>query len=167
MSAPCPGNQAAVPAEAMRLEIVVEPAVADAAPEARDIVARAIRAADATVGPVEGSLGVLIADDAAIRVLNRTWRGIDRPTNVLSFPAAATPSVTAKHLGDVAISYETALREAQAEARPFAHHLAHLAVHGLLHLLGYDHQLDAAAEEMEELERKILARLGIPDPYGS
>jgi probable rRNA maturation factor len=72
-----------------------------------------------------------------------------------------------KHLGDIAISYETAIREAEAEARPFPHHLAHLAVHGFLHLLGYDHQSDAAAEEMEALERKILARLEVPDPYGT
>jgi probable rRNA maturation factor len=76
------------------------------------------------------------------------------------------PSIAPRQFGDIAISYETAIREAQAEARPFAHHLAHLAVHGFLHLLGYDHQSDAAAEEMEDLERKILARLGIPDPYG-
>jgi len=158
---------AAVSARELLLEIVVEPAVAAAAPEARDVVARAIRAADATVGPVAGSLGVLITDDEAIRVLNRTWRGIDRPTNVLSFPAAETPSLAAKHLGDVAISYETTLREAQAQTRSSAHHLAHLAVHGFLHLLGYDHQSNAAAEEMEELERKVLARLGIPDPYAS
>jgi len=98
--------------------------------------------------------------------LNRRWRGVDKPTNVLSFPAAAAPSTAPRYLGDIAISYETTIREAQAQARPFAHHLAHLAVHGFLHLLGYDHQSDAAAEEMEDLERKILARLGMPDPYG-
>ena len=149
----------------MRLEIEVAPAAAAAAPEALDVVARAIRAADAAAGPVEGVIGVLIKDDAAIRELNRQWRGIDEPTNVLSFPAAATPSIAPRHFGDIAISYETVAREAEAEARPFAHHLAHLAVHGFLHLLGYDHQSDAAAEEMEGLERKILARLDIPDPY--
>lgn len=150
----------------MLLEIAVEPAAAAAAPDARDVVARAVRAANAAAGPVEGSLGVLIADDAALRALNRTWRGKDRPTNVLSFPSAEMPSLVPKHLGDIAISYETALREAQAQGRPLAHHLSHLAVHGFLHLLGYDHRFDAAAEEMEEVERKVLARLGMPDPYG-
>jgi probable rRNA maturation factor len=154
-------------AEGMLLGIEVAPAAAAAAPETREIVARAIRAAKEAAGPVEGAISVIVEDDAAIRDLNRQWRGIDKPTNVLSFPAAATPSIAPKHLGDIAISYETAMREAQAEARPFAHHLAHLAAHGFLHLLGYDHQSDAAAEAMEDLERKILARLGIPDPYGT
>src|SRR5205807_10294588 len=130
------------------------------------IVARAIGATDETTGSGGGTVSVLIDDEAAIRELNRRWRGIDKPTNVLSFPVAAAASMAPKHLGDIAISYEPALREAEAEARPFPHHLAHLAVHGFLHLLGYDHQSDAAAEEMEALERKILARLGIPDPYG-
>jgi probable rRNA maturation factor len=153
--------------EGVLLDIAVAPAAAAATPDARGIVARAIRAADGTAGPMAGAVSVLIEDDAAIRELNRRWRGIDKPTNVLSFPAAATASIAPKHLGDIAISYETTIREADAEARPFAHHLAHLAVHGFLHLLGYDHQSDAAAEEMEALERKILARLEIPDPYGT
>jgi probable rRNA maturation factor len=159
-------DDAAIEVAAIRLDIAVAPAAAAAAPETRDIVARAIRAADEAAGPVEGTIGVLVENDAAIRALNRQWRGTDKPTNVLSFPAAASPSIAPRHLGDIAISYETAIREANAEARPFAHHLAHLAVHGFLHLLGYDHESDAAAEEMEGLERKILARLGIPDPYG-
>jgi probable rRNA maturation factor len=151
--------------EALRLEIAIAPAAAAAPPQTREIVARAIRAAEQTAGHVEGTVSVLIEDDAGIRELNRQWRGIDKPTNVLSFPAAAITSMAPRQLGDIAISYETAIREANADARPFAHHLAHLAVHGLLHLLGYDHQGDAAAEEMEGLERKILVRLGIPDPY--
>jgi probable rRNA maturation factor len=153
--------------EGVLLDIEVVPAAAAAAPGARGIVARAIRAADETTGSGGGMVSVLIEDDAAIRKLNRRWRGIDKPTNVLSFPAAAAASMAPKHLGDIAISYETAIREAEAEARPFPHHLAHLAVHGFLHLLGYDHQSDAAAEEMEVLERKILARLEVPDPYGT
>jgi probable rRNA maturation factor len=160
-----PENEAAADVERMQLEITVAPATA-APPETRDVVARAIRAADEAAGPVEGVISVLIEDDAAIRALNRQWRGIDTPTNVLSFPAAAIPSIAPKHLGDIAISYETVVREAEAEARPYADHLAHLAVHGFLHLLGYDHESDEAAERMEGLERKILARLGIPDPYG-
>ena len=148
------------------LDIAIAPAAAAVVPEMRDIVARAIRAANETIGPLEGTLSVLIEDDVAIRALNRQWRGIDKATNVLSFPAIAAPSIVPRHLGDIAICYETAVREAEAEGRPFVHHLAHLAVHGFLHLLGYDHQSDAAADAMEDLERKILARLGIPDPYG-
>jgi probable rRNA maturation factor len=159
-------NETAAEAGGILLEIAVAPAAATAVPETRDVVARAIRAADEAAGPGHGVVGVLVEDDAAIRELNRRWRGVDKPTNVLSFPAAAAPSIAPRHIGDIAISYETTIREAEAQARPFAHHLTHLAVHGFLHLLGYDHQADAAAEEMEDLERKILARLGIPDPYG-
>jgi probable rRNA maturation factor len=159
-------DETAIRVAGISLDIAVAPAAAAAAPETHDVVARAIRAANETAGPLEGTLSVLVADDAAIQSLNRQWRGADKPTNVLSFPAAKAPSIVPRHLGDIAISYETAIREAQAEARPFAHHLAHLVVHGFLHLLGYDHESDAAAEAMESLERKILARLGIPDPYG-
>ena len=156
-------------AERIRLDIAVSPAAGTAAPRARGTVARAIRAAQGVAGPVAGSIGVLLTDDTAIRGLNRQWRGIDKATNVLAFPAAVAPRVgsrlASRHLGDIAISCETAAREARADARPFAHHLAHLAVHGFLHLLGHDHQSNRAAEEMEALERSILARLGIPDPY--
>jgi probable rRNA maturation factor len=159
-------DETAIRVAGILLDIAVAPGAAAAAPETRDVVTRAIRAANETAGPLEGTLSMLVEDDAAIRALNRQWRGTDKPTNVLSFPAPAAPSLGPRHLGDIAISYETAIREAQAEARPFAHHLAHLVVHGFLHLLGYDHQSDAAAEAMESLERKILARLGIPDPYG-
>jgi probable rRNA maturation factor len=152
-------------AERVRLDIAVSPAAGAAASRARDTVARAIRAAQGVAGPVAGSISVLLTDDAAIRELNRQWRGVDNATNVLAFPAADSPPVASRHLGDIAISCETAAREARADARPFAHHLAHLAVHGFLHLLGHDHQSDRAAEGMEALERSILARLGIPDPY--
>jgi probable rRNA maturation factor len=147
----------------MVLEVVVGPADS-VEPETRDIIRRAILAADAVAGPTRGTVSVLVEGDAAIRELNRIWRGIDKPTNVLAFPPPQAPP--RRHVGDIAISYETAAREAGLEAKPLAHHLAHLAVHGFLHLLGHDHQSDAAAEEMEHLERKILARLDIPDPYG-
>ena len=118
----------------------------------------------------------MLTDDSAIRALNRTWRGLDAPTNVLSFPAApftsrasaggkssARPAPTV--LGDIVIAYETILREARAGGKPFAHHLAHLAVHGYLHLVGYDHDTDHKARTMERLEAAILAGLGVPDPY--
>jgi probable rRNA maturation factor len=109
----------------------------------------------------------VLTDDAAVRRLNRDWRSIDEPTNVLSFPAAAPPAAGAGPclLGDIIVAYETVAREAGTEAKPFAHHLAHLAVHGFLHLLGYDHDSNEDAEQMERLEAKILARLDIPDPY--
>ena len=106
----------------------------------------------------------MLTDDAAIATLNRNWRGIDKPTNVLSFPAAGTRPAR-RLLGDIVIAYETLAREAPTRGRPFLHHLAHLAVHGFLHLIGYDHQTDAQADAMEGLESKILARLDMADPY--
>ena len=109
------------------------------------------------------ALSVLLTDDAAIRRLNATWRGLDKPTNVLSFPAP--PNDPSRALGDIAIAFETTAREATAENKRLAHHLSHLAVHGFLHLIGYDHESDAQAEQMEGLERKVLAVLGVPDPY--
>ena len=111
----------------------------------------------------------MLTDDAGIRTLNHNWRGIDKPTNVLSFPALQPPGAGSRRmprmLGDIAIAYETTRREADEEASRSAHHLSHLAVHGFLHLIGYDHETDDDAEAMEQLEREILAQLGIPDPY--
>jgi probable rRNA maturation factor len=140
-------------------------------PEAEAVIHRAIRAAaeiaDADVGDAE--LAVMLTDDAGVRTLNNNWRGIDKPTNVLSFPAlqptAGAPADAPRMLGDIAIAYETTRKEADDEEKPFDHHLSHLAVHGFLHLIGYDHEKDDDAEAMEDLEREILAQLGIPDPY--
>jgi len=134
------------------------------------------RHAEAAAGAVFAELGVadpaselslLFTDDAAIRILNRDWRGKDKATNVLSFPAFEVEPGDAlpPMLGDVILAFETVAAEAALEEKPFAHHLTHLLVHGLLHLLGHDHENDADADEMEELERKALARLAIPDPY--
>jgi probable rRNA maturation factor len=109
----------------------------------------------------------MLADDARIRELNRRWRGQDKPTNVLSFPAPEGPPDDARFLGDIVLAFETVEQEARAEGKPLEHHLAHLAVHGALHLLGYDHERDSDADAMEQRERLILARLGIPDPYAS
>lgn len=110
---------------------------------------------------------IALSGDAHVQDLNATFRGKDLPTNVLSFPAPATslPQPIA-HLGDIIIARETVEREAAAKAIPFADHLRHLTVHGLLHLLGYDHETDEDAEVMESLEIEILRRMGIPDPYG-
>ncbi len=139
---------------------------------AEGVVRRAIDAA-ATMAASEAAsagLAVMLTDDAGIRKLNRDWRKIDKPTNVLSFPAprpetAAKPGDAPRLLGDIAIAFETTRREADHENRPFDHHLSHLAIHGFLHLIGYDHESEDGAEAMEELERRILAQLGIPDPY--
>jgi len=141
-------------------------------PDAEAVIQRAIAAAaeavDADVSETE--LAVMLTDDSGIRTLNCNWLGIDKPTNVLSFPAlqiegAHKPGDAPRMLGDIAIAYETMRREADEEGKPFDHHLSHLAVHGFLHLVGYDHENDADAEEMEALETEILAQLGIPDPY--
>jgi probable rRNA maturation factor len=131
-------------------------------PAAEKTVREAIAAA-AELGASAGDVSVVLTGDDAIRALNKQWRGIDKPTNVLSFPASK-PDAKAP-LGDIVIAYETLAREAAAEGKPLPHHLAHLAVHGFLHLIGYDHETDSDAEKMEALERKILARLRVPDPY--
>ena len=141
-------------------------------PDAEAVIHRAINAAaeiaDADVGDAE--LAVMLTDDSGIQTLNSNWRGIDKPTNVLSFPAlqptgTGTPDDAPRMLGDIAIAYQTTRKEADDEQKPFDHHLSHLAVHGFLHLIGYDHEKDDDAEAMESLEQEILAQLGIPDPY--
>jgi len=152
-------------APALEIDIIVE---CERWPhDAEAIVRRALaQAAQAVRGKRAGrALAVLLTDDAAIRRLNAAWRGVDKPTNVLSFPAPAGRA--SAPLGDIAIAYETTAREADAEGKPLAHHLAHLAVHGFLHLSGYDHQTEGEAEAMERLEREILGPLGVPDPYSS
>jgi probable rRNA maturation factor len=152
-------------------EVLVTADCWQAEPGAEVVIHRAIEAAaeiaDADTGDAE--LAVMLTDDGGIRTLNCNWRGIDKATNVLSFPALQptgdTPDDLPRMLGDIAIAYETTRREADEEAKPFEHHLSHLAVHGFLHLIGYDHENDDAAEAMEALERDILVQLGIPDPY--
>jgi probable rRNA maturation factor len=138
--------------------------------DAEAIVRRALaQAALAVQADLEGrALAVLLTDDAAVRRLNAAWRGIDKPTNVLSFPAPPGPTSSDRAstpLGDIAIACETTAREAEAEGKPLGDHLAHLVVHGFLHLLGYDHEQDAQAEAMEQMERDVLRLLGVPDPY--
>lgn len=132
------------------------------------IVNTAVSACLAELG-LEGDseLSLLFTDDAHIQILNREWRGKDKPTNVLSFPAfdTAPGDPLPPLMGDIVIACETVESEAALEKKPFDHHLTHLIVHGQLHLLGYDHEDEEEAEEMEALERRILARLDIPDPY--
>ena len=112
-------------------------------------------------------LSLVFTDDKAIRALNAQWRAQDKATNVLSFPAfdMAPGYPVPPVLGDIVIAHETVEREAALEMKPFDHHLTHLVVHGFLHLLGYDHEIDEEAEEMEALETRILASLGVDDPY--
>ncbi len=109
-------------------------------------------------------VSVLFCDDAFIQTLNRKWRGIDKPTNVLSFPAGMG-AAAAGLLGDVVIAFETAAKEAAAAGIPLREHVAHLLVHGFLHLAGHDHVETQDAEAMEMIERAALGRLGIADPY--
>ncbi len=141
---------------------------AGAVTDARGLAARAARAACAAAaddGALE--LGVRLSDDAELRSLNRTYRGQDKPTNVLAF-AAGTPAPVPdapRPLGDVVVAFETCAREAAEAGKPLAHHLAHLVVHGVLHLCGHDHDTDRAAVRMERAERAILRRLAVPDPY--
>ena len=115
----------------------------------------------------ETELSLVFTDDGEIQSLNAQWRGKDKPTNVLSFPAFPIKSgdPLPVMLGDVILACETVMREAQEEDKPLQNHIAHLVLHGFLHLLGYDHETVADAEIMEGLERQVLATLAIPDPY--
>src|SRR3954468_5995488 len=153
-------------------EVLIVAQCWSAEPDAEIIVHRAIETAALMVDAetADAELAVMLTDDAGIRTLNSNWRGQDKPTNVLSFPALQPTGPggsdnAPRMLGDIAIAYETTRREADDEQKPFDHHLSHLAVHGFLHLIGYDHENDNDAEAMEALERTILAELGIPDPY--
>ncbi len=146
-------------------------------PDVETLVHRVAQAAVGAARDVPGNaeLSILLSDDAHIRRLNRDYRGRDEATNVLAFgnddqvggpvggPMADTGPVL---LGDVVIAFETTAREAADQKKPLRHHVSHLLVHGVLHLLGYGHDESAAANDMEDLERAILAGLGIPDPYG-
>ncbi|MEE2849277.1 MAG: rRNA maturation RNase YbeY [Pseudomonadota bacterium] len=120
------------------------------------------RAAQAALGAVKGDIVVLLTDDAAMRELNGRFRDKDKPTNVLSFPA---PENAFPHLGDIVLAYGVCATEAEAQGKTLADHLSHLVVHGVLHLLGRDHEDDTEAEEMEAEEREILAQIGVADPY--
>lgn len=109
---------------------------------------------------VHGEIAVVLADDAFAQQLNRDYRGKDKPTNVLSFP-----NDEAGQLGDIVLAFETVEREAAEQGKSFKHHAVHLLVHGTLHLLGYDHEIEKEAARMEKLEIKILDKLGVANPY--
>ena len=130
---------------------------ANLATQLRRAARHVLSSADASVSP---KLTVLLTGDDRVRALNREHRGKDKPTNVLSFT-----SRDSGYLGDIAIAYGVTAREADESGKPLANHAIHLAVHGVLHLLGYDHEKPREAEAMEALETAILAELGIADPY--
>lgn len=136
-----------------------------ALPDVEAVVDRAARASLGAAGPASGpaEVTVLLTDDDAVTDLNVRFRDRSGPTNVLSFPA---PESARPHLGDIALAFGVCRTEAMAQGKPLADHLSHLVAHGVLHLLGWDHQTDDEAEAMERLERKVLAGLAIPDPYG-
>jgi probable rRNA maturation factor len=145
---------------------IADPAWAAALPDAEILVRAAVVAAlDPFFGFDEArGIAVLLTDDAALAELNGRFRGKPQPTNVLSFPAAPNPE---EHLGDLALASGVCAREAAEQNKSISDHLQHLVAHGVLHLLGCDHEDDAEAEEMEGLERVILAGLGVADPYAA
>ena len=172
------------PEPALAVDILIESEAWRMLPEAEDIVRRAIALAATYLHPTlprepgrvgwgrhpNAELSVLLCDDKTIARLNAQWRGQQKPTNVLSFPApplqGAVPADKTP-LGDIAIAYETLAHEAEENGKTVSDHLSHLVVHGFLHLLGYDHHMDDEAERMERMERDILARIGVADPYAA
>jgi len=153
-------------AAALQIDVQTQSPLWEAQPLAEQTVRDAVIAAASTLSTTGGEVSIVLTDDSSIRALNRDWRGIDKPTNVLSFPLAGHKAGEGTRLlGDIIIAYETLERECDDENRAFLYHLAHLAVHGFLHLIGYDHETDTQAAEMEELESKIMTRLNMPDPY--
>jgi len=136
----------------------------EALPQAEMLARGAGLAALDKEGAGHEGVTILLTDDESVRELNARFREKDAPTNVLSFPAPFNPE---RHLGDIALAYGVCAREAAEQGKPLAHHLQHLVVHGVLHLCGYDHIGDDEAEVMEDLERAVLAELGIPDPYAA
>lgn len=138
-----------------------------ALPGAEALCRRAARAALAAAPrrTPRGTIAIALADDALLQDLNHQFRGRDKPTNVLSFPADASDPLGPRQLGDIAMALQTLKREATEQGKTLRQHLLHLVVHGTLHLLGYDHERPGQARTMESLERRILAGLGQPDPY--
>lgn len=150
------------------LSVAFDVASGDWPDDLEPVVTRAIAAAVAEVKPKftgVSEVSVLLTDDAEQQELNKQWRGIDKSTNVLSFPQLEPFSPVSGLVGDITLALETVQGEAEEMGVAFEAHFTHLVVHGFLHLLGHDHIEDGEAEVMETLETKILARLGIADPY--
>jgi probable rRNA maturation factor len=145
--------------------IEVEVEIEDWTDAIDDVEAAVERAAVAALGPQPGGIVILLTDDETVRDLNDRFRGKNRPTNVLSFPAAEMTGVEPQPLGDIVLAFGVCAREAEEQSKTLRNHLTHLVVHGVLHLLGRDHEDDAEAEVMEGEERAVLASLGVSDPY--
>jgi probable rRNA maturation factor len=169
----------------LKIDVLVDSEHWKDAGAAKAVIRRALKQAATVLSTKSAGLAIVLTDDAAMRRLNRNWRGIDASTNVLSF-ATKNPGDWhgfdrldnhpvgnhlidnhLNHLGDIVLAYETVRREARRDGKAFDHHLTHLAVHGFLHLLGYDHGNDTQARRMETTERAILRDLAVPDPYGT
>jgi probable rRNA maturation factor len=131
------------------------------------LLKRAARAAFRAASPRRGgrTVTLLLANDSEMRALNRTWRGKDVPTNVLSFPADTV--MDRDFLGDIVLAYETTRKEAKEQGLSLIDHASHLVIHGVLHLLGFDHAEEKEAERMERVERIALAAIGVADPFAS
>lgn len=140
-----------------------------AEPEAEALVWRAAQAVLDAHQDIEGQgIVILLADDDSVQALNRDFRQKDYATNVLSFPSPQGPEANPEgQIGDIALAFGVCQREAIEQGKSLAHHLQHLVAHGVLHLLGYNHEGDEEAESMEALEREILATLDVPDPYAA
>ena len=160
-------KRAASPGLTLEVEIVRhgDAWAADAPDVLIEQAARAALSAAPSLPPGTYQLTLLLTDDGEMRNLNRTWRGKDAPTNVLSFPSGEIAATG--FLGDVALAAETTRREAREQGIAFQDYVSHLVVHGVFHLLGFDHDDDEAAERMETLERTALASLGVTDPYAA
>lgn len=173
------------PLPSLRISVGIEKAgwnrsLPEAAKIGRQAARRAVKAGLATTRPRPRmlarqetlALSLVLADDASVQALNHSYRGKNKPTNVLSFAALDSgaaphhlPAGMPLHLGDVILALETLKAEAREQGKSFKQHFTHLVVHGVLHLLGFDHERDQDARVMEELERNVLAGLGWPDPY--
>lgn len=131
-----------------------------------DVQAIVDKAAETALGDVEGDLVILLTDNDAVQALNAEFRAKDKPTNVLSFPGGDMVMPGAPvHLGDIVLAFGVCRDEAEAQGKSLVNHLTHLVIHGVLHVLGRDHEDDDEAEAMEAEERSLLARLGVADPY--
>lgn len=146
----------------MSVEIVIDDLAWEAAPELEALITRVVEAGLSKLAePREGEAVILLTGDENVQALNARFRGKDKATNVLSFPAPEREG----YPGDVALAFGVCAREAEAAGKPLIHHAAHLALHGVLHLNGLDHEEEIAAREMERLETAVLAGFGIADPY--
>ncbi len=163
------GDEDPEPPGRLQLDILIEDGDWSAFEPVDGALSEVADAVQRHLGLSAAEAAIALSSNARVQALNLTYRGKDKPTNVLSFPSPeqGAPPGAIRHLGDIVLAAETVAAEAAAENKPPRHHLQHLAVHGLLHLLGYDHETEEEAAEMEALEVEILAGLGVPDPYAA